>query len=226
MKEDILTSQDASVHILIADDSEIFRAGLKAILGAEKSIYVDSEASSCSQIREILEEGHVPDVILLDISMDMEDDGLEMLSWLNGNYPGIKVVILSHYKELRFIVEAVRKGARAYLAKDTAPSELIGALMAVRQGNGVYFGESIPSDLLARSFGGDDNMHKGRPYRLSDREMEILKMLSGGLSVKEISNVLAINVSTVESYKERIKNKLGADTTMEAVVFAVKQGLF
>lgn len=225
MKEDIPIIQNSAIHVLIADDSEIFRAGLKSILESEKSVCVDSEAKSCGELKEILESGRVPDVILLDISMEKEEDGLEMLSWLNGSYPGLKVVILSHYKELRFIVEAVRKGAKAYLAKDTSPSELIGALLAVRQGNGVYFGESIPSELLARSFGGHDNIYKGRPYRLSDREMEILKMLSGGLSVKEISNLLAINVSTVESYKERIKNKLGADTMMEAVVFAVKREL-
>lgn len=226
MKEDIPIIQNSAIHVLIADDSEIFRAGLKSILESEKSVRVDSEAASCGQIKEILESGKSPDVVLLDISMEKEDDGLEMLNWLSGNYPAIKVIILSHYKELRFIVDAVRKGARAYLAKDTTPSDLIGALLAVRQGNGVYFGESIPSEFLVRCFGSDDNMHKGRPYSLSDREMEILKMLSGGLSAKEISNLLSINMSTVETYKERIKNKLGVETIMEAVVFAVKRELF
>ena len=215
-----------ALHLILADDSEIFREGVKSILQFEEGIVVDAEASNCEGLFKLLEEGARPDVILLDICMEQEGDGLELLSRLNIDYPEIKVIILSHYKEIRYIVKAVQNRVRAYLAKDSSASEIINTIRTVRQGDGVYFGETISNDLLVKGFGNNGNILKAKPYELSARELEILKMLASGLSVKDISKILEINMTTVESYKERIKNKLGVNTIMEAVVFAVKCELF
>ncbi|MGM9736585.1 MAG: response regulator [Candidatus Cryptobacteroides sp.] len=219
-------TQDNDLHIILADDSEIFREGVKSILQFEDGIVVDAEASSCNELLKLLESGAKPDVILLDICMEQDGDGLELLGRLNSGHPEIKIIILSHYKEIRYIVKAVQNRVRAYLAKDSSATEIINTIRAVRQGDGVYFGETIPCDLLVKGFGNSDNILKAKPYELSSRELEILKMLACGLSVKDISKVLEINMTTVESYKERIKNKLGVNTIMEAVVFAVKCELF
>lgn len=213
---------DNNLHLLLADDSEIFREGVKSILQFEEGISVDGEASSCGELMQMLESGITPDVILLDISMEHGEDGLELLSRLNADYPEIKIIILSHYKEIRYIVKAVQNHVRAYLAKDSSASEIISTILAVNQGKGVYFGETISSDLLLKGFGNSSNLLKAKPYELSAREIEVLKMLAYGSSVKEISATLKINITTIESYKERIKNKLGVNTIMEAVVFAVK----
>lgn len=214
------------LHLILADDSEIFREGVKSILQFEEGISVDSEVSSCDDLLRLLDAGMKPDVILLDISMEQEGDGLELLNRLNTDYPEIKIIILSHYKEIRYIVKAVQNRVRAYLAKDSSASEIISTIRTVKQGDGVYFGETISSDILVKGFGNDRNILKAKPYELSVRELDILKRLASGSSVKEISQLLEINITTVESYKERIKNKLGVNTIMEAVVFAVKCELF
>lgn len=219
-------TQDNELHLILADDSEIFREGVKSILQFEDGIVVDAEASSCDELFNLLKEGARPEVILVDICMEQEGDGLEMLGRLNSEHPEIKIIILSHYKEIRYIVKAVQNRVRAYLAKDSSAAEIINTIRTVRQGDGVYFGETISCDLLVKGFGNSDNLLKAKPYELSARELEILKMLASGLSVKDISKILEINMTTVESYKERIKNKLGVNTIMEAVVFAVKCELF
>lgn len=220
-----MTESD-NLHLILADDSEVFREGMKSILRYEEGISVDGEASSCGELLDMLGSGMNPDVILLDICMEREGDGLELLSRLGSEFPEVRVIILSHYKEIRYIVKAVQNHVRAYLAKDSSSSEIINTILAVTQGKGVYFGETISSDLLIKGFGGDRNLRSAKPYELSAREIEILKMLACGSSVKDISAALKVNVTTVESYKERIKNKLGVDTIMEAVVFAVKCELF
>lgn len=215
-----------ALHLILADDSEIFREGVKSILQFEEGIVVDAEASNCEGLFKLLEAGAKPDIILLDICMEQDGDGLELLSRLNTEYPQIKVIILSHYKEIPYIVKAVQNRVRAYLAKDSSASEIINTILSVRQGDGVYFGETISNDLLAKGFGSNGNILKAKPHELSVRELEILKMLASGLSVKDISKIMEINMTTIESYKERIKNKLGVKTIMEAVVFAVKCELF
>lgn len=215
-----------NLHLILADDSEIFREGIKSILQFEEGIVVDAEVSNCNGLFKLLEEGARPDVILLDICMEQEGDGLELLGRLNTNFPDINVIIISHYKEIRYIIKALQNRVRAYLAKDSSASEIINTIRTVRQGSGVYFGETISNELLAKGFGNNSNILKAKPYELSVRELEILKMLASGLSVKNISKTLEINMTTVESYKERIKNKLGVNTIMEAVVFAVKCELF
>ena len=214
--------QNSDLKIIIADNSEVFREGFKAIIKNESGIQLDYLASSCTQLLEILKSGYKPDVILFDISM--EDD--EFLPKLNRDYPEVRIIILSHKKEIRYIVKAVHDHVRAYLAKDSSAGEIISTIKAVNEGGGVYFGETISSDILIKGFGNSKNILNGKPYELSPREFEILKMLATGYSVKEISTKLSIGITTVESYKERIKNKLGVNTIMEAVVFAVKCELF
>ena len=214
------------IRVLIADDSQIHIEGVKAILKLETDMTVQGEAFTCGEVKEKLQAGILPDVILLDISMEEECDGLGLARYLNATFPTIKVMILSHYKEIRYIVQALQAKVCAYIAKDSSPADITGAIRSVMQGNGLYFGETISCKLLLQGFGDERNLRKGKPYELGGRELEILKMLSGGCAAKEIAARLGINVNTVESHKEHIKNKLGVNTIMEAVVFAVQHNLW
>ncbi len=117
----------------------------------------------------------------------------------------------------------MRNHIRAYLAKDTKPEELIDIIRAVNRGKGVYFGESIAYKTLLDVFGGETNLASGKPYELTAREIEIIEYLAQGYSSKEISVLLQIDKNTVESHKERIKNKLGVNTVIEIVVFALSK---
>lgn len=214
------------IHVSIADDSLIHIEGVKAVLKNEKDMVVRGEARTCDEVKKLLLCEAMPDVIMLDVSMEEEGDGLELARYLNRAFPAVKVMMLSHYKEIRYIVRALQAGACAYIAKDSSPADIAGAIRAIVRGNGIYFGETISYELLLQGFGGERNLRKGKPYELGERELEILKMLSGGHTAKEIAVRLGINVNTVESHKEHIKNKLGVNTVMEAVVFAVRHNLW
>lgn len=214
------------MDVWIADDSLIHMEGVKAVLKNEADVAVRGEARTCDGVKELLRCGNPPDVILLDIDMEEEGDGLELARYLHTAFPAVKVMILSHYKELRYIIQALQAGACAYLAKDSSPAGLADAIRAVVRGKGIYFGETISYKVLMQGFGSERNLRKGKPYELGGRELEILKMLSAGYAAREIAVRLGIHVNTVESHKEHIKNKLGVNTVMEAVVFAVRHNLW
>ena len=214
------------IHVSIADDSLIHIEGVKAVLKNETDMVVRGEARTCDEVKKLLQRGAKPDVIMLGISMEEEGDGLELARYLNATFPTIKVMILSHYKEIRYIVQALQAKVCAYIAKDSSPADIAGAIRAIVRGKGIYFGETISYELLLQGFGDERNLRKGKPYELGGRELQILKMLSGGHTAKEIAVRLGINVNTVESHKEHIKNKLGVNTVIEAVVFAVRHNLW
>ncbi|WP_455636542.1 response regulator [Parabacteroides sp.] len=211
-----------TINILIIDDSEIHIIGMKSILRKEPDMHILDEAHTIPEAIESLKK-ELPDIILLDISLEKETDGLDFASYIYQRYPAVNVIILSHYKNIHYIIQALRNHIRAYLAKDTKPEELIDIIRAVNRGKGVYFGESIAYKTLLDVFGGETNLASGKPYELTAREIEVIEYLAQGYSSKEISVLLQIDKNTVESHKERIKNKLGVNTVIEIVVFALSK---
>lgn len=208
------------INILIVDDSEIHIIGVKAILKKEPDIHILAEAYNTQEASKFLKK-NIPDIILLDISLEDETDGLDFASYIRQYYPTINVIILSHYKNIHYIVQALKNHVRAYLAKDTKTDELIDTIRSVNHGKGVFFGDTIAYKTLLDSFGNEENIISGKPYELTAREIEIIEYLAKGYSSKEISTLLQIDKNTVESHKERIKNKLGVSTVIEIVVFAL-----
>ena len=213
-----------TVNLLIIDDSLIHIEGVKCILKNEKNIQIIGEAHAPEEVILCL-QARIPDVVLLDISLKEEMDGIDVACYLRDNFPQIKVIILSHYKRIDYIIKTLQARAKAYLAKDTSPDELIRAIFFVIQGKSIFLGDTLSSEKLKDVFGNEENLKKGKPYELTEREIQIIEYLAKGYCSKEIGAILNINKNTIESHKEHIKAKLGFDTVIEIVVFAIKHNI-
>lgn len=212
------------VKVFIVDDSQIHLEGLKLVLRPYESIKVVGEANSYRQAMAFL-KGNVPDIAILDISLEKDMDGVELGKAIRKDFPKVKLVFLSHHKGVTYLVSALKSGASAYLAKDMAPEELVHAIISVKKGKGVYFGDTIPVSTLLDTFGSEDNLTKNKIYDLTDREIEVIEHLAEGHSTKEIASLLNIEVNTVESHKERIKEKLKVKTVIQIVILSLKKGI-
>ncbi|HNX44292.1 MAG TPA: response regulator transcription factor [Bacteroidales bacterium] len=212
------------IKILLVDDSRIILDGLAFNFLLQHDFSVTGKALSVQEALQSI-SAEIPDVVLLDISLQEEADGIDLLREMGQKYPAIKVLIFSQQKEVKAIVDSVRAGARAYLSKDSSVEEIIGAVRMVAQGNGLFLGETIPPETLHHCFSGKPERKNFTPYHLSDREIEIIRWLSKGYLSKEIAEIEHINVSTIESHKDNIKNKLGLKSIIEVVVFCIKNGI-
>lgn len=212
------------IKLLITDDSEIHIAGIKAILTKETDICITGETYTTQEAIESIRK-ECPDTILLDISLESETDGIDLAYYIYQNYPSVNVIILSHYKEINYIILSLKAHVRAYLAKDTKPDDLIYTIRAVGNGKGVFFGDTIAYKNLLNAFGNEANLVSGKQYELTAREIQVIEYLSQGYSSKEIGVLLHIDKNTIESHKEHIKNKLGVNTVVEIVVSAIKHNI-
>jgi len=209
------------ISVLIVDDSQIHLEGLKMILKGDSTLQVVGEAHNIKEVMQQIVELH-PDIVLLDICLEKEYDGIEITKELTKLYPEIRVIILSHNKDKYSIINSIRSGARAYLVKDTSAEELIQSIHTVIQGKGLFLGETLPRETLCECFGNTVAPSGAKPYQLTEREIEVIEFLSKGYSTKEIAEILHISAATVDSHKEHIKEKLNLNTVIEIVVFAIR----
>ncbi len=210
------------IKIILVDDHQIVRDGIKSLLTDVEDIDVISEAASYNELREKLKLQN-PDIIVMDISLP-EMSGIEITKLLSETYPNLKVLILSMYTGEDFIFNAIKSGAKGYLPKNTTRKEIIDAIRAVYN-NQEYYSESISSVIL-KSYIQKAKTSYIEPDRLEDRltlrEIEILKHFAGGLSNLEIADKLFISQRTVESHKNHIMQKLELKSTVELIKMAIK----
>jgi len=213
------------IEVFIIDDSQIHLEGLKLILRAYDTIKITGEANSIQEALTNIQQIRIPDIILLDISLEKEMDGIEAIPVIRQKYSDTKIMILTHYKDAKFLIKSLQAGASAYLAKDIKPEELVHAILSVNEGNGVYLGDTLSLSTLLEAFGTEDNIVKNKTHNLTVREVEIINLLAQGYSTKEIATKLDIESNTVESHKERIKEKLKVKTVIQMVVQSLKKGI-
>lgn len=207
------------IKILIADDHILIREGLKKVLKEAIDMKVVKEAVNASEMLTILKEGEI-DLVILDISLP-DKSGLEVLQDLRRDYPKLPVLILSAHPEERFAVRALREGAAGYLTKESAPQELIQALRKIVQGR-KYVSPSL-AERLAIDI---KNPAMKPPHEtLSSREYQILRLVAGGKSSKEIAADLSISVNTVNTYRARMQEKMGMKTDAELIRYALENHL-
>jgi len=214
------------IKLAIVDDSPIYVAGEQMILSSDPELEILNLSSTGEGFKNFIESSDtLPDIVLLDISLEQVSTGLSVAEWLNENYPEMKIIIFSQFKRKDFLVRAVQANARAYLAKDSASDELIRIIHLVYEGNGLYLGETIPFTILLDAFGNEANIAKCKPQNLNPNELSILNHTAKGLSSKEISAILDISPNTVDTHKERIRIKLGARNIIEAIMISLKKGI-
>lgn len=212
------------IKIFIVDDSEIHLEGMKSILKRSDNLTVTATAQTTREAKQLLRKEKY-DLAILDISLEEETDGLDLAHFIKTTFPDMPIIILSHYKDIHYIIQSLKMQLNGYLAKDTQAEDLICAIQAVVQGKGFYFGNTISYNDIIKAFGGEENMRKRKPYELTDRELEVIQLLANGYTSKEIANELNIDRNTVETYKDRIKSKLDCKSAIEIVVFAYKNKL-
>lgn len=205
--------------IIIADDHQLFRNGVKALLANHQDeLEVVAEAGNLSQLREKF-KNHPADLLLLDISLP-DGNGLNMLEEFKNEYSNLKIIMLTMHDEAQYVVQSIKKGADGYLLKDSDENELMEAIMAVSAGKR-YFKERVSELILENLF---TDTGKGKEI-LSNREKEIVNLVAQGLKTKEIADQLFVSVRTVETHRAKIMKKLKVSNSAEMISMALKHKL-
>lgn len=206
-------------NIIIADDHQLFRNGVKALLANRKdNLQVVAEAGNINQLKEKLAQ-HQADLLLLDISLP-DGNGLHMLEEFKELYSDLKIIMLTMHDEAQYVVQSIKKGADGYLLKDSDENELLEAIDTVISGKR-YFKERV-SELILQDLSTEAN--KGKDI-LSQREKEIVQLVAKGLTTKEIADQLFVSIRTVETHRAKIMKKLQVSNSAEMISMALKHKL-
>ena len=212
-----------SIRILIADDHTLMRQGLRHILEGHDDFEVVAEASSGIEAVEAARK-FKPDVAVVDVAMK-ELNGIEATAQMLKHSPQTAILILSMYSDERYVLRAVKAGARGYLLKNSAGDELIQAILAVQKGTAFF------SPAVARIFQNgfarikDARETNDRYDLLTDRERQVYQLLAEGNSNKDIANRLGLSLHTVETHRWRLMEKMDLHSTAELVLSAVRRGM-
>ena len=214
---------EKEIRILIVDDHQILREGLKALLAKEPDMEVVAEAEDGRDALRLARELK-PHVVILDITLPGLN-GIEVTRQILAEDSEAKVVALSIHTEKTYVSEMLSAGAKAYLPKGTAFAELSKAVHAVVEGQ-IYLAPSVTGTLV-KDYLCKISEGSNRPvsHKLSSREREVLQLLTEGMSAKDIADFLHISRKTVESHRRRIMDKLGIQNIAQLTKFAIREGL-
>ena len=213
-------------RVLLIDDHEMARRGLRAMLSAADWIDVVGEGDSCETGLKLAEELD-PNMVLLDIRMPGLD-GLACLERLKARHPRIAVVIVTLYDDRHYVLEAIRRGAAGYLLKDATTAEVIQTLHNVANGQLAVEPQLLREALATREeppSAGDTARQRAEQYALTPREHDVLLLVAEGLTNKEIGGKLSITEDTVKKHVQNIIWKLRAADRTQAAIMALKLGL-
>ena len=209
------------IRVLLVDDHALFREGLRALLALYPDIYVTGEASDG---REALEKVHQTpcDIVLLDIAMPGLG-GLETLLLLRQQAPQSKILVLTQHETKEYIFRFLKGGARGYVLKKAAGTDLISAIRLVHQG-GLYLNTPLAVEVLSQYLGQQETGTAGYES-LTERERQVLKLIAEGQTNQEIADYLCLSIKTVMAHRSNILEKLGVHNLTELVKYAIRMGL-
>jgi DNA-binding NarL/FixJ family response regulator len=213
-------------RVLLIDDHEMARRGLRAMLAAADWIEVAGEGDSCETGLKLADELQ-PDVVMLDIRMPGLD-GLACLERLKAGHPRMAVVIVTLYDDRRYVLEAIRRGAAGYLLKDASTAEVIQTLHNVANGQLAVEPQLLREALAIHDEAppaGESTRERAEHYALTPRELDVLALVAEGLTNKEIGGRLSITEDTVKKHVQNIIWKLRAADRTQAAIMALKLGL-
>jgi DNA-binding NarL/FixJ family response regulator len=208
------------IPIVLVDDHAIWRDGVKGLL-EDTAFQVIGEASSGKEAIELLRTTK-PRIVLLDIRM-AGGDGLDALQSIKAEHSGVSVIMLTTYDNPTYMARAVAGGAAGYVLKGVDGEELLGALEAVASGEMLLSPQDLSRSLRGISQEGQHSEDLIKP--LSEREVEVLRLLATGLPNREIASILFISEGTVKTHVEHIIQKLGVSDRVQAVVWAARHGI-
>jgi DNA-binding NarL/FixJ family response regulator len=209
------------LRVLLADDQGIVRRGMRALLESEPGVEIVGEASDGQEALRLCETTE-PDVVILDVAMPMLN-GIDVAAQARKRRPDLRIIVLSMYADESYVVRALNAGARGYLLKEATDDDLLPAVRAVASGRS-FFSPAVSAMLLEdyvrhlQQRGLEDSYHL-----LTDREREVLQMLAEGRTNKEVAAALDVSVSTVETHRANLMQKLNLHNTAEIVLYAVRK---
>ena len=212
-----------ATRVLIADDHAVVRSGLRVLLGADSGLEVVGEAGTGEEALRLAEELR-PDLVLLDISMPGEN-GIETVRRLKAKLPALVVLFLTMHEEENMLLEALRAGGDGYVVKRADETEILQAIRTVRRGD-VYVHPAMTRALLGHPETTETATHRQEPVEpLTQREIDVLRLLVRGNTTRQIAELLALSVRTVESHRANLMGKLGLSSRVELVTYAEEHGL-
>ena len=213
----------SKIKIAIADDYKIYRDGLKVGLSADENLEVVAEADNGEDLLKLLEQ-YTPDVILMDLKMPIMD-GMEATKVVRKKYPAIKVLVITMYEDDKFIIHLMENGANGYLLKNTEPEEIRKSIYSVHE-NGYYFNDVVNKALLKKLVL-KNNLKPSfnQNVELSEREMEVLKLICEEKTAAEIGKEIFLSPRSVEGIRQRLIEKVAVRNTAGLVMFAVKNAI-
>jgi two-component system NarL family response regulator len=205
-------SQSTNIRVLIVDDHSIVRQGLATIINRDPEMTVIAQAEDGRQAIDLFRE-YQPDVTLMDLRMP-QMGGVEAITAICAEFKLARIMVLTTYDGDEDIYRGLQAGAKGYLLKDAKPNELLNAIRSLHRGQ-QYIPPSVGAKLVQRMSNPE----------LSERELEVLRLMAQGMSNLEIGTALSIGESTVKSHVNRILSKLGVNDRTQAVIVAVKRGI-
>ncbi|RYE39555.1 MAG: response regulator transcription factor, partial [Sphingobacteriales bacterium] len=210
------------LRILLAEDHNIVRNGIRMLLEADEHITIAAEATNGLEVLTILETGIEVDIVLADINMP-EMDGLALIKELKTKFPHILVIILSMHDNEKYITQAFNEGASAYLLKSVSADELLFTLRHIHSG-GKYLCSELTMKLLGKLLSDRNLTGETSHVDFSIREIEVLKLIAEGMTNLEMADKLFISKRTVEGHRQSLIEKTGARNTAALIRYAVVHG--
>lgn len=208
---------DDKIKIVLADDHQLFREGIRSLLLKYDHLEVVGEAANGDEVIALL-EAVKPSVVLLDLSMPLKN-GFEVMDIAKKKFPDVKFIVLTMHDEGQYVVKSIKAGAKGYLLKNTDGVELLHAIEEVLFGR-KYFNDQI-SELLINNIAVNEEPLK----KLSERELEVLGLVAEGRITKEIADKLCVSTRTVETHRVNMMKKLNVSNSAELIKKAVELGL-
>lgn len=206
------------IKVLLVDDHEVVRSGLRRLLEANNHLEVIAEANSGEAAYQVFGET-LPDVVVMDISMPGMG-GIEAAKRILQRYPNAKIIIFSMHEAVSFASQALKTGVKGFVTKTGLAEDLLHAVLEVSRGK-TFLSAGIAQKIALQTLMGDDDPL----HQLSSREFEVFRLLAEGKKVEEVADMLKISQKTVANYYTMIKQKLGVSSPIEMVRLAMKHGL-
>ncbi len=215
-----MSSTTLTVRVLIADDQTLFRVGLARLLEEDPRVQIVGQAGDGAEAVKLAGSLR-PDVVLMDLKMP-NLDGIEATRQITANHPGVRVLLLTTFEADNHVIQALKAGASGYILKDSRPDSIVSSLLAVMAGERVM-ASAVANRVLEMLTG--TTTPKEFYDGLTGREIEILKLLAGGMANKQIAYKLKISEKTVRNHVSNMYEKLNIYDRSQAVLYAVRKGL-
>ncbi len=210
------------INILIVDDHQMVREGIKSIFKDEENLQIVGEAANGKEALEVLPKSK-PDIILADISMPLLN-GIELMKEIQKTHPGQKVIALTMLNEAQHVTQMIKAGARGYLLKNCGSRELKKAIKIIHEG-GTYYSPEVEA-ILRQSWSGKKSQRLSVDIPMTKRELEVLHLICKEFTNQEIAGKLFISQRTVDAHKRNLLEKTGTKNIAGLVLYAIEKQLF